>query len=343
MAVTLKTIAEKAGVDTSVVSRVINNKAVQYRISSKRAEQILRISEELGYIPNAHAKSISSGKFNCVALLSSVHREKSYLPSRLTDAISHNLEEHGRHLMLAKIPDKSTSELESVPLIFRTLSSDGMIVNYTHSMPDELVCTINNLGLCVVWFNTKRPFDAVYSDSLAAATDATEMLVKMGHKKIAYVDIYNPIAATDVHFSVFDRYQGYNDVMDRAGLEAVRFSPDKTILPGVEAEKFFYNLLINPNRPSAIITYWSHCMGALYKAANSLNINIPNDLSVITFASESSVELGLGASAMIEPEYETGTAAVELYIEKELSSQKVPSRILKYKFCDMGSCRTRHK
>ncbi len=338
MAITLKTIAKKAGVDVSVVSRVLNNKAKEYRISSKRTEQILRISKELGYMPNSHAQSISSGKFNCVALVSSTHRERSYLPSRLTDAISQHLEEHDKHLLLAKIPDRTNNELSSVPLVFRTLSSDGLLINYTHHMPEELICTVNNIGICVVWLNTKLPFDSVYADSYKAAQIATEKLLELGHKKIGYVDIYHSADTSDAHFSAFDRYEGYLAAMHSAGLEPVRYSPEKPIYPGEQSVKYFYDLLCSPERPTAMLTYWSHCMSGVYKAANMLNMNIPEDLSLITFAAESSIELGLNTSAMIEPEYEIGCAAVDLYITKEESGKKQPAKILEYQFNDMGTC-----
>jgi LacI family transcriptional regulator len=338
MAVTLKTIAQKAGVDVSVVSRVLNNKSEKYRISSKRKDQILRISKELGYLPNTHAQSISSGKFNCVALVCSAHKDRSYLSSSLTDAISYSLEENDKHLLLARIPDRTTSELSCLPLVFRTLSSDGLLINYTHHMPEELVCTINNIGLCVVWLNVKVLFDTVYTNSFKAGQFATERFLELGHRKIAYVDIYHPEDIEEAHFSAFDRYDGYASAMASAGLEPIRFSPEKPIYPGEKAVKFFYDLLSRPDRPSAILTYWSHSMGAVYKAANLLKIKIPDELSIITFASESSIELGLNATAMLEPGYKMGCAAVDLYLTKEEKGVKQPAKILDYEFYDMGTC-----
>lgn len=338
MAVTLKTIAQKAGVDISVVSRVLNNKSKEYRISNKRRDQILKISKELGYMPNSHAQSISSGKFNCVALVSSTHRERSYLSSDLTDSISRRLEENEKHLLIAKIPDRTTNELSYVPLVFRTLSSDGLIVNYTHHMPEELVCTINNMSLCVVWINTKLPFDSVYADSTKAGVEAAGRLIELGHKKIAYVDIYHPEDTVDAHFSAFDRFEGYCQAMNQAGLDPVRFSPKKPIYPGKEANKFYYDLLSRPDRPSALLTYWSHSMSGVYHAANLLNIRIPEDLSVLTFASESSIELGLCTSAMIEPEYALGCAAVDLFIKKEQEGVKQRSKVFDFQFRDLGTC-----
>lgn len=338
MAITLKTIAKRAGVDISVVSRVLNNKASQYRISDKRASQILRISKDLGYMPNSHAQSISSGKFNCVTLLCSTHRERSYLSSRLTDAVSQRLEENEKHLMLAKIPDRTNNELSSVPMIFRTLSSDGLIVNYTHHVPEELTCTIRNIGIYVIWLNVKFPFDSVYADSFKAAEIATKKFLEKGHKKIAYIDIYHPENVEDAHFSAFDRHNGYAFAMEQAGLAPVRFSPPKPTYPGEDAVRFFYEILSRPDRPTAILTYWSHCLGAIYKAANLLKINIPEDLSIITFSGEPSIELGLSCSAMIEPDYNLGSAAIDLFLQKENGGMKQPSKVLDYTFYDIGTC-----
>jgi LacI family transcriptional regulator len=55
MVVTLKNIANKAGVDISVVSRVLNNKGDEFRISKERQDTVRKMAKSLGYVPNVSA------------------------------------------------------------------------------------------------------------------------------------------------------------------------------------------------------------------------------------------------------------------------------------------------
>jgi LacI family transcriptional regulator len=50
--VSIKDIAQQAGVAPSTVSFVLNGKAKQMRIGEKVAENIKRLAEEIGYVPN---------------------------------------------------------------------------------------------------------------------------------------------------------------------------------------------------------------------------------------------------------------------------------------------------
>jgi LacI family transcriptional regulator len=70
MAVTIDEIAERAGVSASTVARVLRGdvKGVQER-SARKAREILRISEELGYRPNWRARALSRGKTHTIGLL----------------------------------------------------------------------------------------------------------------------------------------------------------------------------------------------------------------------------------------------------------------------------------
>ena len=70
--VTLKDIAEKAGVSSMTVSRALNGKSKD--ISQKTAEKIKKIAEEMGYIPNSSAKALASHKKMAMISCSTISR-----------------------------------------------------------------------------------------------------------------------------------------------------------------------------------------------------------------------------------------------------------------------------
>ena len=65
----IKEIAQKAGVSITTVSRVLNNKGDQYRISKKTQIKVNKAADKLKYIPNHFAANLRTGKSNTISLL----------------------------------------------------------------------------------------------------------------------------------------------------------------------------------------------------------------------------------------------------------------------------------
>lgn len=340
MAVTLKEIAYYSGFDVSVVSRVLNGKADKYRISKRCQEKVKKVAEELGYIPNAYAVGVRSGEFHCVALLHSNLDDRSYLPEKLIAEIHRSLEVEDKHLLLANIPNARLDNHE-MPKVFRSMMADGLIINHNHSMPERIKEAIANSSMPTVWMNDKLKYDSVYPDSFSAAKRATQYLIDLGHKKISYCNVYyKDLVRSDVHYSVKDRRNGYIEAMNEASLEIMDITPDYRIDDNLnKQEEYFRSILSSPNRPTAMLFYWSFCVPALFSAASKLRLQVPEDLSVITFAGESHQRIGIMVNAMLEPEVNMGRAAVDMLFQKIKTKQEnVPSKVLKYFFLDMNTC-----
>jgi LacI family transcriptional regulator len=332
MVVTLKNIANKAGVDISVVSRVLNNKGDEFRISKERQDTVRKMAKTLGYVPNVSAQSMQRGSFGCAALLLSSYKDRSYLPNRILDGIHDKLEEHDLHLLLTKLPDEKPVDFSKPPKVFRTLLADGLIINYVRGLSSELEALIEKNDSPMVWINVKKAQDCVYSDSYKAACIATEKLVELGHKRIAYVDVHHPdINMPKIHYSARDRYLGYKEVIAKAGLEPldIRTKNIDTLL----------SILSRSDRPTAIVSYWSTCLPPLLKAMRIAGLSIPHDLSIISLAGQSCLE-DISFSSMVEPDYEIGKAAAEMLIQKigNKAITKLPSKILDYSYLDFGTC-----
>ncbi|MBN2512587.1 MAG: LacI family DNA-binding transcriptional regulator [Sedimentisphaerales bacterium] len=349
MSVTLKEIAYSAGVDVSVVSRILNGKASQYRISPACQERVKKIAESLGYLPNAYATGIKKGKFRCVALLQSgtagsyqgsTHQTgTNYLPEIMVNEIHRNLEKDDTHLLLSNIPEQ-TVDSHQLPKIFRSLMADGLIINYYQDLPENIKVAIEHTSMPTVWMNYKMDYNAVYSDSFSAAEKATQHLIELGHRRIAYCNVYFKDLQPDAHHSVADRRNGYIEAMNKAGLAVQDITPDHKIDDSVEKQiDLFYSVLKRPDRPTAMLFYWSYSVPSVYAAAARLDLRIPKDLSIITFAGESHLRIGLTATAMLEPETDMGREAVSMLRKKMTLKQKnIPSKRVEYIFAPMYTC-----
>ena len=318
MPVTLKEVAKIVGVHPSVVSRILNNKADNYNISDKRKDEIRQAALDLGYVPNISARNIRKGNFGCVALLLSSDRGKSYLPIHLLESIHDELEKNNKHLLMTKLPDAHSDDYSKTPKVLQTLMADGLIVDYTHQVSEEIVSQIKNYTLPSVWIFVKHDKNSIYPDNMKAARFATRKLIKAGRKRIAYVTEMTHFTGEmpDLHYSIADRYGGYEFEIKKAGLQSRNISNNNKLLEKEKQMEYFINILSQPDRPDAMLLYWSSLVAPIVQAARKLKLRIPEDLSLITFASFLSQHSGLTIDAMMEPDIETGIKAVRMLNKK---------------------------
>ncbi|AQQ71751.1 Degradation activator [Limihaloglobus sulfuriphilus] len=338
MAATLKSIAAQAGVDVSVVSRVLNNKP-KARVSDARRRQIKEIAQKLGYVPNGSAQVIRTGRFGCAALVQSGHQFRSYTPSNLLNGLHEELEAKDMHLLITRLPEDGYNDESELPKVFRTLMADGMIVNYNHHIPKNVLSLVKESSMPAVWLNTKRDTKAVYADCVKGGFEATSRLIELKHTRIAFIDIYFNDLQAGAHYSVLDRYIGYKHAMESAGLEPFNATPKHNIQERMSDQiEYFKAILTRPQRPTAFLLYWANAAAPLLTAARELGLSIPSDLSIITFASESATDQGLCVSAYIEPENEMGRSAVHLLNRLlEDKAAEIPSRVLDFYYQDLGT------
>jgi LacI family transcriptional regulator len=338
--VTLQDVASEVGVDRSTVSRVLSNKAAEGGISLELAQRIIEKARELNYIPNTSARAIRMGQFNCAALLMSTDAGRSYLPSRLLDGLHDELAAADMHLTVAKIPDEKLNSEDYVPKILRTLMADGLLINYTHHLPEHLVEIVEQRQVPAVWINSKREQAAIYPDNREAAKLATEHLLAVGHKRIAYLDLcHGRSVVSTSHFSTLDRAEGYRAAMKQAGLPGRELRPERSCL-NLDAERAYaLEILRTPDRPTAVVCYFAIFVPALLWAANELGLRVPRDLSLVTFAAEDFREQGVVASSLLEPHYAMGQEAVRALRQKIAKPlEAMPSRALDFVWRDMGTC-----
>ncbi|RLD09536.1 MAG: hypothetical protein DRI44_08280 [Chlamydiae bacterium] len=318
MVVTLKEVAKKAGVHPSVVSRILNNKADNYNISEKRRKEIRQAAIDLGYVPNISARIIQEGSFGCVALLLSSDSGKSYLPSHLLESIHDELEKNDKHLLLTKLPDAYSDDRSQIPKVLQTLMADGLIIDYTHQVSEEVISQIEKHTLPAVWINIKHSKDSVYPDNIEAGKIAVRKLIEAGRKNIAYVTEITYFAGnnSEYHYSVADRYAGYKAEMKKAGLKPRNINNNDKLLAREKQAEYFTKILRQSDRPDALVLYWSSLAAPIIQAARNAKLHIPEDLAIITFSSYLSQNTGLTINALVEPEIEMGVKAVKMLSKK---------------------------
>jgi LacI family transcriptional regulator len=311
-------IAVRAGVSRATVSFVLSGRQTDVRISESTRERVLAAAAELGYLPNSSARAMRQGKFGCVALLMSNLGHRSTLPYSLLGGIQDALSEHDLHLALATLPDTKLADTGYVPKMLREWMADGMLINYLIGIPEPLVQMVRQHSVPSMWINVQQPSDCVYPNDLDAGIRATQHLLSLGHRRIAYVDYSfgSKMEETLVHYSTRDRESGYRQVMHAAGL-APQVIRDIRALERREYVPFTLRWLEGADRPTAVIAYTPAVASAvLHTAMAHRRLQVPQDLSLVTFHDRAPDDLGIAVTTMLLPEHALGQAAVRGLIEK---------------------------
>lgn len=308
---TQQDIARAAGVSQVTVSHVLSNRG---RVGKEVRQRVLDIARRLGYRLNTAARAISTGQFGCVALLLGSRPQTGALTEALMWGIEEALERRELRLVLARVDDRRLTQRAYMPNVLRLMHADGMLINYTHWHPPQLEKQIEAHALQAVWLNTKRPQDCVYPDEFGAAQRITERLLRLGHRRIAYLDLQHTPGRDpeELHFSAIDRYAGYAHAMTCAGHPVLRV----TGRPAGERAAQLQEWLCTATRPTAVIAYDATSARLVQLAAHSCHLSIPQDLSLVVFDDHANVDLDQPLTTLVTPDAEVGRVGVEVLLAR---------------------------
>ena len=277
---------------------------------------MLSAAARLGYRPNTAARSMRNGRFGTVAVLVGTRWPVSHLPMPLLSGIEAALEGQDLRMLVTRVGDENLTDPAYVPRILRELAADGLLVTYNERVPARMRELVRQFRLPSVWVNAKLPRDCVYPDDFGSAGRATEHLLAMGHRRIAYSHhAWSSADPAEGHYSVTDRRAGCAEAIRRAGL---------ALLPGPvrregEGDDFDANLaaalrwLSSPDRPTAAVCYCAADALALAIAASRLGLRIPGELSLVAFADGADgFVLDRRLTTMVIPHEKVGTEAVNV-------------------------------
>jgi LacI family transcriptional regulator len=241
----------------------------------------------------------------------------------LLDGLDTALAQYDMHLTVSRLSDEELTSDSFIPKILRESMSDGMIVNYTHEIPQAMLDLIHAHHAPAVWLNAKLQKDCVYPDDFGAAQSATRHLISLGHRRIAFLHFISPSifavsfeqARAKVHYSDWDRAEGYATVMRDAGLSARVVNHDRYVRDDEHLDAC-RALLRGADRPTAVLVYGERDLSALFCAAAELKLSIPRDLSVVVFHAGELFMGGQHVSMVPVPTEEMGRRAVAMLMKK---------------------------
>jgi DNA-binding LacI/PurR family transcriptional regulator len=269
--VTSSEVARRAGVSQSAVSRTFTPGA---SISPATRAKVMEAAKELGYRPNAIARSLITNRSRIIAVVMA-YLENLFYPDVLEELGRLLARENYRLLLFTGQMDRDSDPVFDQLMQYRV---DGIILAST-SLSSELSEECAAAGIPVVLFNRTTERDAVSSVTTRnrdGGRRIAEFLLAGGHKSFGY------ISGLESSSTNRDRFDGFRDGLAEAG------HTDITIGVGnynrMEAEAAAREMLSRPNRPEALFVANDHMAVAVMDVArHEFGIAVPDELSIVGY------------------------------------------------------------
>lgn len=177
-------VARRAGVSQSAVSRAFSRTPTQSGVSAETKKRIFKAADELGYRPNAIARSLITQRSNIIALLFSYLDNQFY--ALALEKFCIELQKNGFHALVFMMPSTDEGVEETISRLLE-YQVDG-IVTASAELSSTLVRICSEQGIPVVMFNRFQNLEGIASvttDNVLGGRIAARHLLETGHKRIA--------------------------------------------------------------------------------------------------------------------------------------------------------------
>lgn len=304
---TIREVAKRAGVAPITVSRTINNSGYVGRQTRERVEAAIA---ELGYVPNTLARSLRSRRTNTLALV------LTDITNPFWTTVSRGVEDAassaGYNVILCNT-DESEAKQEEYLRVLLEKQVDGVLLVPATSTAQP-IRFIQNQNTPVVVLDRRIPHqrvDVVRTDSEGGACRLVQLLLSLGHRRIAVLSGPQSVSTAE------DRIAGYRRAMREADMgpgSHIIVHDDYTQQGGYRmAERV---MRMTP-RPTALFAGNNFiALGAL-KALRDGGLRVPEDVAVVGFDDlPQTFFIEPFLTVITQPAYEMGRRATQLLLAR---------------------------
>jgi len=301
---TVKDVAERAGVSTATVSRVLNGDA---RVKPDTVFLVNRTIEELNYRMNRVARSLKTSRTHTIGVIAPEFRNEFFM--NIVTGVEEKLKKRGYSVILCSSRERREEETELIGML-RDKGVDGIIL-IPGSSEGEHLKSARPLPLVLVDRTVDGfPCDAVVGDNYRGAFNAADMALNEGARRIGFI-------GGDMKLSTArERFEGYEVALKNHGLTP----REEDILFGDYHEESGYLLMkelmgrSDPPDYVFIANYFMHLGAARYLLEQKspfpgLHILSFDDMPLASFFPYSSI-------IVAQPMEEMGRRAAELLLSR---------------------------
>jgi len=320
--VTIKQVAESAGVSIQTVSRVLNNRP---DVSPETRQRVQQIISDLRYHPFAIARGLASKRTYTLGLIASDFSD--YWFSQVVTGAEIEAHEHGYFFMLGSTGYDPLEEPKFLRLLRQRHVEGFLFVRASRPNDLEHLSNLQKSGIPIVTTGFYLPlaeFGIVEVDNVRGGRRATQYLIELGHSQIAMIT-----GPTDWK-SVSDRTQGYLQALDSANITP---NPDLIVhgenwlhRSGYDAAK---ELLRKKQRFTALFAQNDRIARGAIHALREAGLRVPQDVSTVGYDDIPEAEFSDPPLTTIgQPMQEVGKAATRLLIKMIEDPTSIPQQML---------------
>jgi LacI family transcriptional regulator len=319
--ITIKDVAEQAGVSIQTVSRVINNRP---DVSPETRQNIRATIDKLGYQPFANARGLAAKRTYTLGLVTGDFSDPWF--SQVATGAEREVQEHGYYFMLGNSNCAPDEELKFLRLLTERHVEGVLFVRANYENENDHLNRLQEYGIPVVTVGYLWPDSGlamVDVDNIGGGRKATDYLIGLGHRHIAMLT--GPTKWKSVH----DRTEGYLQALENAGIPIRQ----ELICKGDWLHRSGYEHtreLIEKKIPfTAIFAHNDRiARGAIY-ALHQAGLRVPEDVSIIGYDDVPEAEFADPPLTTIkQPMAEVGQAATRFLIQWIEDPAIIPKQVL---------------
>jgi len=287
MSITINDVAREAGVSAATVSYILNQKQLNW-ISDKTRHKVLKTVKKLNYHPHAAARGLASKRTQAIGV---AVNDIDYLGllyfSVIISGISRIVGNYDYNLHFTITNKKAKGNKKNLFFMRKVAEKrlDGLII-IDQRIGDQDIMELKKRGFPFVLIDRDIPnqgINAVLTDNKEGIFQATEHLIKLGHKRIGF------IVESMKSYKSKEMLAGYRLALSQYGLKYDKLMLRKTFPTLKKAYKETEELLRLPQRPTAIITSSDIIALQVLAAIKNNGLNVPQDIALVSYNDEPAI------------------------------------------------------
>jgi DNA-binding LacI/PurR family transcriptional regulator len=274
--VTIKDVAQAAGVSTQTVSRVMNKSSY---VSEETRQRVEGVVEQLGYRPSTLARSLSQQRSYTLGVVT--FGLKHIGPSRTLNGVADKADELGYMLLMKELDNFNTNRLDDVIDSLLARQVDGIIwvapeIGDNHAWVEERLEDFP-IPILFIAMQPRNGITSISTDNYQGAVMAIKHLLDCGRKKIGH------ISGPSGWWEANERRRGWCETLSEAGFDV----SDKHWAEGnwssASGEQAFSQLIESFPDMDAVFVANDQMALSVLRGALCRGIRVPEQLAVVGF------------------------------------------------------------
>jgi LacI family transcriptional regulator len=313
-------VARAAGVSQTTVSLVVND-VPNVNIPPVTRDRIWAVVHQLGWRPNALARGLSQRRSQTIGLISDEIATSPH-GGKMIQGMQDAAWAQTRMLLLTNTSDNPDIERAALEMLLQQQVESLLYAAMYHRpvTPPAALSTVPTI--LVNCYVPDRSLPSVVPDEIQAGYTATQLLLRHGHRRIAFINSIDPIPAASGRLTGYQHALASYDV----GFDPALVCRGRSGLAPV-GYRCLRVLVALPERPTAVFCFNDSVAMGAYEAVKQLGLSIPNDVAIVGFDNHELIaaELNPPLTTMELPHYAMGQWAVEYVLaEPDGAAQAAP-------------------